>query len=70
MAAGLVTVEHFAEMADVSRTSAYRLVTAGLIRVIDISLPGASRARLRVPVTEIDRIAKERGLPPPKKGAR
>lgn len=70
MAAALLTVEHFAELADVSRRSAYRLVAAGLVRVVDISLPGASRARLRVPVTEIERLAKERGIAAPKRGAR
>ena len=68
MAAGLVTVEHFAELIDVSRMSAYNLVRAGVIRVVDISLPGAKRARLRVPVTEADRIAKDRALPAPKRG--
>lgn len=63
MSAALVTVEHFAELIDVSRRSAYNLVTAGLVRVVDISLPGAKRARLRVPVAEADRIAQERALP-------
>ncbi|MEV4415010.1 hypothetical protein [Catellatospora sp. NPDC049609] len=66
--AALVTVEHFAKMIDVSRASAYKLVTAGLVHVTDISLPGAKRARLRVPVTEADRIAKERGLRSPVRG--
>lgn len=65
--AALHTVEHFAALIDVSRASAYKLVTAGLVNVTDISLPGARRARLRVPDSEVERIATERGLRNPKR---
>jgi predicted site-specific integrase-resolvase len=70
MAAALVTVEHFAELIEVSRMSAYNLVRAGVIRVVDISLPGARRPRLRVPVSEADRLTKDRGIAAPKRGTR
>lgn len=70
MAAALVTVEQFAELINVSRMSAYRLVRAGIIRATDVSLPGAKRARLRVAVTEAERIAKERQISGPKRGSR
>lgn len=51
-----MTVDAFAEEMDVDDMTVRRMVAAGQLKAIDIARPGAKRARLRIPVTELDRI--------------
>ncbi len=54
-----LSVDSFAAKLDTDDMTIRRLITAGKLEAIDIRQPGAKRARLRIPESELIRIGKE-----------
>lgn len=57
-----LSVDAFAEQLDADDMTVRRMVDAGLLEAINIARPGAKRARLRIPASELDRIRKDLAL--------
>lgn len=51
-----MTVDSFAAEVEVDDMTVRRMIAAGLVEAINIALPGAKRARLRIPASELTRI--------------
>lgn len=62
MTVAFLTVDNFAKKVDTDDMTIRRLIAAGLIEAIDIRQPGAKRARLRIPESELARIRKDMAL--------
>lgn len=60
--AAYLTVDNFAAELDADDMTVRRLIAAGLLEAINIARPGAKRARLRIPATELTRIRKDMAL--------
>lgn len=58
----LLSLDEVAKELDVSKTTVRRLVDAGLIRVVDLSRPGARRRTLKVNPAELERLLRD-GIP-------
>jgi hypothetical protein len=60
--ASYLTVDAFAEEIQVDDMTVRRMIANGLLNAINIAQPGAKRARLRIPASELTRIGKDLAL--------
>lgn len=54
-----LSVDSFAKALDTDDMTVRRLINAGRLEAIDIRQPGAKRARLRIPESELNRIGND-----------
>ena len=61
--AEFLTVRAFAARWRLSRRHVYKLIQAGIVPVVDTSIPGGRRRALRIPAEEADRAMFARKVP-------